>query len=99
MKRHLVILAALALLAIPLMVRAEDGGNESAIPPEMHWTPYPPAGKTVDSEMVQLLDLLVKQGVITPQDQSRLTQPQSATPAGVADEMTVEPDASYRNSR
>ncbi len=60
MKRYLVIFAVLALLALPIVARAD----ETVIPPEAHWTPTPPAGRVVD--MVRLVELLVEKGVITP---------------------------------
>jgi hypothetical protein len=44
MKRKLMVLAMLAVLALPLMVRAD----ETVIPPEANWTPTPPARPTVD---------------------------------------------------
>ncbi len=83
MKRNLMILAALVVLAIPLGVWAEDGGNESTIPREMNWTAYPPARGGVDmtqlmDSRVPLVELLVKQGVITSEEETQLTHPQPA---------------------
>jgi hypothetical protein len=74
MKRWLVISVVLALLALPLLGRAD----EITIPPETHWTPYPPARGIVDA--AKLMDLLVKKGLITPLEQSQLTQPSAVTP-------------------
>jgi hypothetical protein len=51
--------------------------DETTIPPEAHWTPYPPA-RTVDA--TKLMDLLVKKGLITPAEQSQLMQPSAVTP-------------------
>jgi hypothetical protein len=45
MKRWLVISVVLALLALPLVGWAD----ETTIPPEAHWTPYPPARGSVDA--------------------------------------------------
>ncbi len=78
MKRKLMILAVLAVLTMPLAVWADDEGD-TTIPPQMSWTPYPPASKTVDG--VQLAELLREKGVITDQDYARLTLPQLSTPS------------------
>ena len=75
MKRWLVISAVLAVLALPLV----GGADETTIPPEAHWTPYPPARGIVDAE--KLADLLVKKGLITPVEQSQLTQPSALRPS------------------
>jgi hypothetical protein len=74
MKRWLVISAVLAVLALPLVGWAD----ETTIPPETHWTPYPPARGIVDA--TKLTDLLVKKGLITPVEQSQLTRPSAVTP-------------------
>lgn len=92
MKRVLVSFAVLALLALPVVVRADDDG-ESTIPPQMQWTPYPPAREIVDT--VQLMELLVKKGVITPLEQAWLTRFHPATPGGESRDMMPGPDASY----
>jgi hypothetical protein len=75
MKRTLVILAALALLAMPVVARADD----QTIPPEANWTPTPPAQRTVD--MVRLASLLVEKGMISPQEYAQLTHPQPFSPS------------------
>ena len=75
MKRLLVIFAALALLALPVIVDAE----ETRIPPEANWTPIPPARQTVD--LGQLLQLLQAKGVITDQDYAQLTQFRLSSPS------------------
>ena len=74
MKRWLVISAVLAVLALPLMGWAD----ETTIPPEAHWTPYPPARGAVDA--TKLMDLLVKKGLITSVEQSQLMQRSAVTP-------------------
>ena len=75
MKRLLVIFAALALLALPVIV----GAQETVIPPEANWTPTPPAQQTVDP--AQLIELLREKGVITDQDYAQLAQPRLSSPA------------------
>jgi len=75
MKRTLVILAALALLAMPMVASADD----QTIPPEAHWTPTPPAQPTVNAS--QLASLLVERGMITSQEYSQLTHPRSSSPS------------------
>jgi hypothetical protein len=75
MNRWLVISAVLAALALPLAGCAE----EANIPPESHWTPYPPARGIVDA--AKLTDLLVKRGLVTPVEQSQLTQPTAGAPS------------------
>jgi hypothetical protein len=75
MKRQLMVLAMAAVLALPLMVWADD----TVIPPEANWTPTPPAGSTVDTS--QLASLLVEKGMITPQEYTQLTHPQSSSSA------------------
>jgi hypothetical protein len=69
-------LAISAVLALPLMGWAD----ETTIPPETHWTPYPPARGIVDA--TKLMDLLVKKGLITSVEQSQLMQPAAVTPGG-----------------
>jgi hypothetical protein len=70
MKRTLMVLAMLTVLALPMLVWAD----ETVIPPEANWTPTPPARPTVD--LVQLVSLLVEKGMITRQEYAQLTQPQ-----------------------
>jgi hypothetical protein len=97
MKRALVTFAALALLALPLVAAAED----TTFPPEVNWTPTPPGGETVDIDRVtmrQLMDVLVKTGVITPQEQVSLSQPERGTSAAKGRARILEPDASYLTS-
>jgi hypothetical protein len=74
MKRQLMILAMLAVLASPLIGSADDQGW---MPPE--WNPTPPARTTVDAN--QLASLLVERGMITPQEYGQLTRPQSSSPS------------------
>lgn len=78
MKRQAMILVMLAVLALPLMVWAQDDG-ETVIPPEVQWTPTPPAGQTVDP--AQLAQLLREKGVLTDQEYAQLTRPQVASPS------------------
>ena len=75
MKRTLMILAMLTMLALPMMAVADD----QPMPPEANWTPTPPAQQTVD--VGQLASLLVEKGMISRQEYAQLTHPQSATPA------------------
>ena len=89
MKRYLATLAVLGLLALPVMVGAE----ETWIPPEANWTSTPPARGAVDAARPK--EILVKKGVITPQEGAQLTQPQPATPTGQSREAAREPTASY----
>ena len=77
MQRTFMILAVLALLATPLLVRADDG--DSVIPPQLNWTPYPPASTTGDA--VQLAEVLHAKGIISDQDYARLTRPLASTPS------------------
>jgi hypothetical protein len=74
MKRYILVLMALMLLAVPLVVGADDQGW---MPPA--WTPTPPAQPSID--LVQLMQLLVTKGVISDQEYAQLTQPQSSSPA------------------
>jgi hypothetical protein len=75
MKRYGVVLMVMTLLLLPLMSKADD----TVIPPEMNWTPTPPARPTVD--LVQLAQLLVSKGVISDQEYAQLTQPQLSSPS------------------
>ena len=81
MKRLLVTFAALALLALPVVAVAEDTG----IPPQLHWTPTPPAQRTREAVGIALAEFLVKKGMITPQERSGLTEARSPLPAGQGD--------------
>ena len=74
MKRQLMILAMLAVLASPLIGSADDQGW---MPPA--WDPTPPARPTVDVN--QLASLLVERGMITSQEYSQLTRPRSSSPS------------------
>jgi hypothetical protein len=74
MKRTLMILAVLMLLAVPMMAGADDQGW---MPPE--WTPTPPARQTID--LVQLAQLLVAKGVLSDQDYAQLTHSQLFAPS------------------
>ncbi len=89
MRRKLMILAVLAVLALPLVARAGDhvvaGADNHPDPGRTWddtgwmpswWTTTPPASKTVD--LVQLAEVLLAKGVITPQEYAQLTQSQSA---------------------
>ena len=76
MQRKVMVLAMLAVLALPVMVRAD----ETVIPPEANWTPTLPARPTVDAS--QLAALLVEKGMIAPQDYAQLTRAPSAIPLG-----------------
>jgi hypothetical protein len=93
MKRYLLILMALALLALPVMV----GAQETVIPPEAHWTPTPPAQQAVN--MAQLAQILLQKGVITSQEYAQLTQPQSAMSAQPNSATAWQPNAGYRTGR
>ncbi len=94
MKRKLMILAVLAVLATPLMARAYDLGD-IVIPPEMNWTPYPPASKTVD--VVQLAELLLAKGMITDQEYAQLTHPQATMSSAQSRDTAEQTGAAYRN--
>jgi hypothetical protein len=74
MKRYMLVLMALMLLAVPLVVGADDQGWMPA-----EWNPTPPARPSID--LVQLMQLLVTKGVISDQEYAQLTQPQSSSPA------------------
>lgn len=74
MKRYILVLMALMLLAVPLVVGADDQGW---MPPA--WNPTPPARPSID--LGQLMQLLVTKGVISDQEYAQLTQPQSSSPA------------------
>jgi hypothetical protein len=65
MKRHLVILAALAAVALPALARAEEAKAPAAV--EQGWV-----------DATELTNLLEEKGVITPQEQEQLTHPRGA---------------------
>jgi hypothetical protein len=81
MKRIMLIAAALALLALPVIA----GADETVIPPEAKWTPTPPARTVIDAE--KLTDLLVKKGVLTPLERAQIKQPAAAGSASDYREM------------
>jgi hypothetical protein len=68
MKHMFAVLAVLTAMALPMVAVAD----ETVIPPEAKWSPTPPARPRVDA--VQLMNLLVQKGVLTPMDQAKLTQ-------------------------
>jgi hypothetical protein len=74
MKRLLTIVTMLAALGLPMVA----GADETVIPPEANWTPTPPARSRVDA--AQLMDLLVKKGVLTPVDRAHLSGSAVMTP-------------------
>jgi hypothetical protein len=91
MKRYGVVLLMITLLALPLMVRAE----ETVIPPELNWTPTPPARPSVD--LVQLVQLLVSKGVISDQEYAQLTTPQMSSSSPLGHARVWRWDEIYRN--
>jgi hypothetical protein len=68
MKRFVLVLMVLTLLSLPFMAGADD----QTIPPEANWTPTPPASSTVNAK--ELMEVLVRKGLLAPVDQSQLTQ-------------------------
>ncbi|OLC18004.1 MAG: hypothetical protein AUH29_00275 [Candidatus Rokubacteria bacterium 13_1_40CM_69_27] len=64
MKRQLAIVAALAVLALPALAGAEE---EKGIPGERGWV-----------DAAALTNLLEEKGLITPQEQEKLTHPMEA---------------------
>jgi hypothetical protein len=90
MRKVGMILIVMALLVLPLWV----GADETTIPPEMNWTPTPPARPTVD--VVQLMQLLVAKGVISDQEYVQLIQPQSAALSLPGQASTWTRDQAYR---
>lgn len=66
MNRVLVVVAVLATLVLPMVA----GADETFVPPEANWSAVPPARPTIDA--VQLVDVLVKKGVLSPVDQASL---------------------------
>lgn len=81
MKRYVLVLMVLTLLSLPLMAGADD----QTIPPEANWTPTPPASAKVDAR--ELMEMLVRKGLLTPIDQSKLTQSPVVIPAEKLREM------------
>jgi hypothetical protein len=71
MKRYVLVLLALMLFAVPLMVEA---GDQGWLPPE--WTATPPMQPTID--FVHLMQLLRAKGVLSDQEYTQLTQPESS---------------------
>jgi hypothetical protein len=90
MKRYVLVLMALMLLAAPLVVGANDQGW---LPPG--WTPTPPAQSSID--LAQLMQLLVAKGVISDQEYAQLTQPQLSAPAQPGQAAVGTWDEAYRN--
>lgn len=88
MKRYVVFLIVLAWLSLPLAAAADQ-----TLPPEANWTPTPPAQIQVDAG--QLMELLVRKGMLTPVDQSELTQSSVAAPANNPREMDRQRDSEY----
>lgn len=75
MKRYFVLLAVLALLALPLVAGADIHGrswDDTGSMPSW-WTPTPPMGGTAG--------MTPGKPLLTPREQTRLTQAQVATPA------------------
>ncbi len=91
MKRYGVVLLMMALLLLPLMVRAD----ETVIPPELNWTPTPPPRPSVD--VVQLVQLLVSKGVISDQEYAQLITPQMSSASQPGHARVWRRDESYRN--
>jgi hypothetical protein len=81
MKRLMIFAAALAVLTLPVVAGADD----EKIPPELNWDPTPPAQVVVDAE--KLIDVLVKNGVLTPVEQTQITQSGAGASAGNYREM------------
>jgi hypothetical protein len=83
MKRYVVVLMVLTLLSLPLMAGADD----QTIPPEANWTPTPPYGSSVDAK--ELMEVLVRKGLLVPADQSQLIQSPVAIPTKDLREMDL----------
>ena len=81
MKRLLVTFAALALLALPVVAGADD----TSIPPQLNWTPTPPAQRTREAVGIALAEFLVKKGMLTPQEGSELTEVRPPLPTWQGD--------------
>lgn len=72
------------MLTLPVMVRAD----ETVIPPEANWTPYPPAQGIIDEQ--KLMKLLVEKGLITPQQAARVKiTPQEAAQLSRASDIVM----------
>jgi hypothetical protein len=83
---------ALASLLLPLVALADD----MTMPPEANWSPTPPARPKVDAG--QLMELLVRKGVLTPIEQNELTRSEVATPARDPKEMDRQHGIEYATS-
>jgi hypothetical protein len=81
MQRYVVVLLVLTLFSLPLVARADD----QTIPPEVNWSATPPTQTKVDAG--QLMELLVRKGLLTPLDQNELTQSPVRAPANDTREM------------
>lgn len=89
MKRYVVVLMVLTSLSLPLLA----GADETVMPPEANWTPTPPARTKVDAS--QLVELLVRKGVLTPTEQNELTQSPVRAPANGLREMDRQHGSEY----
>ena len=79
MKRVLRMFAVFTLLGLPMVT----SGDDTVIPPEMHWTATPPPRGTAEMARVsELLANLVSRGAITTQEQAQLAQPIVEIPLG-----------------
>jgi hypothetical protein len=84
MNRYLTIVAVLMMLIPPVLVGAE----ETVMPPEANWTAYPPARGIINER--KLVELLVKKGVITPQQATSLKiTPQEAAQLSQASDLVM----------
>jgi hypothetical protein len=83
MKRYVLVLMVLTLLSLPLMAGADD----QTIPPEANWTPTPPYASSVDAK--ELMEVLVRKGLLVPADQSQLIQSPVAIPTKDLREMDL----------
>ncbi len=75
MQRYIVVLLVLTLFSLPLVARADD----QTIPPEANWSVTPPSQTKIDAG--QLMEMLVRKGLLTPLDQNALTQSPVSAPA------------------
>jgi hypothetical protein len=75
MRRTVMMVIMCAALATPLVASADD----QTIPPEAQWTPTSPARSTVNVH--QVASVLVDTGMITPHEDTPLTQPQASSPS------------------
>ncbi len=92
MKRYVVAFMVLTFLSLPLVAAADD----MTIPSDSNWSAIPPARTKVDAN--QLMELLVRKGVLTPNDQSELTQSQGVTPSDDRREMDRQYDLDYKTA-